>query len=113
MEYRYELTGGELIFEKQSFVSELLNKKSTLRIILGKYSRGNEPDIIKNSNSVVVDFNKAPIIELDSNYKELFTLLKKNHSTGIKGKINIRVNCLATFYTIIDLNSNDNFVRIY
>jgi hypothetical protein len=112
MDIEYVIAGGQIYFDKLSFAKELLLPGSPLKILLGLKPEGNgqaKPAITKTENMVTLDFNGISL-KLDEGFLELFKHLKAKHQGKMKGRINIRIGFMTSYYTELDFSSEDGKV---
>lgn len=109
MSVGFAITGGYLEIDKGVFTKEMLRKDSRLRKLLNTGDLAQKAQIIKNESNrtYTVDFNHSSDIEVDETYQELFRSLKADYRGNIKGKVTIRVTSYHTFFTVVNLNSED------
>lgn len=114
MELSFILSSGYFDIDKKTFVKDILLGKSVLRSLINKKESGfKEPEIIKGDDRVKVIFDEATNIELGEEYQELFKDLKAKFREKLKGKIAVRVDCHASYFSVMDLNSDDDKVSFY
>lgn len=106
----YVISGGKLYIDKKAFTRDLLVRNSSLKTILGYKSNKTgkvQPIITKTDDSVVLDYNNGAHIDLDEDFMDLFTHLKERYKEKMKGSITIRISLFNSYYTVLDLNSED------
>lgn len=114
MELSFMLSSGYFDIDKKTFVKDILLGKSTLRSLINKKESGCiEPEIEKSDTRVKVIFDDASDTELGQEYESFFIDLKKRYKEKLKGKIAVRVVCNASYFSVIDLNSDDDSVKFY
>lgn len=113
MELSFELSSGYLSMDKKRFVKDILLGKSDIRSLINRGEKGNRsPKIEKGEDRVKIIFDDAEDIPLGDEYQEFFKDLKSKYGPDLKGKIAVRVICHATYFSVLDLNSDDK-VAVY
>lgn len=114
MELSFQLSSGYLFMDKKRFVKDILLGKSEIRSLINSSEPGfKEPKIEKEEKHVKIVFDDATDIDLGDEYQEYFKKLKEKYRGDLKGKLAIRVICHATYFSILDLNSEDDKVLVY
>lgn len=108
-----ELTSGNLIINKTSLAKDLLKKDSDFKYLLNKNKPiYRAPEIKKNGDNVIIVFDNATDVDLESNYIEKFRNLKMKYKENLKGIIYIRVTFNTIFTTTINLDGS-NDIEVY
>jgi len=116
LEVKFSITGGQLLIERKLFTKAMLMNDEMIRTMIYGICQVNKavnsPDILKNENWVTIDYNKADEVDIGLSAHELLEKLKRKYKDKIKGKITIKMMSFEAYFTMYDLNSYDNVIKI-
>ena len=113
MTMQYVIAGGYLILNKTVFAKELLLADSLMRrLVYPTGQNSQKPKLIKENENpfVKIDFNNGVDVTVDEGFYDVFKKLKQKYTSGVKGKIVIRISAITSYYVTLDLNSEDERV---
>lgn len=112
MTLQYEIAGGQLVMDKAAFAKEVLIMDSPIKKLIYPKINSNEgkSKVIKDSNTVTIDFNHTSGVVVDEGFYDMFKKLKIKYGGRLKGKIVVRISAITSYYVTLNLESDDEHI---